>query len=117
MKQRIREDMQHSSGPGVSATAVDHAVNLLGVFDRMIFPASKMELIAYAADKNVSEDVLDQLQAMPDDIYNSLADVSRHANDIEIIEESGNLWSSEDYHEISDEAGRFISDLNGRNRV
>jgi hypothetical protein len=117
MTQRIREDLEENTGPGVSTTAVGHAVNLLGIFDSMTFPASKMELIAHAEDRGASEDVLDHLQAMPDDIYNSLADLNSHANDIEIIEESGNLWSSEDFHDLPDEAERFISDLNGRGRV
>lgn len=117
MSHRIREDMEDSMGPGVSTTAVGHAVNLLGIFDGFAFPASKMELIAYAEDKGASEEVLDHLQAIPDDIYNSLTDLNLHANDIEILEESGNLWSSEDSHDLPDEAERFVSDLNGKGRI
>lgn len=113
----IREDMEENVGPGVSTTAIGHPVNILGLFDGMDFPASKMELISYAEDKGASEDVLDQLQSMPDDIYNTLSDVNRHANDIEILEESGNLWSSGDSTDLPDEAERFVSDLNGKGRI
>lgn len=102
-----------NSGAGVSASAVNHATNILGIFDGMTFPASKMEIVAFAEDADASEDVLDHLQAIPDDIYNSLGDLDRHFNDIEIIEESDNLWSSEESHDIGVESDRLIADLNG----
>ena len=70
-------------------------VNILEILDGAIFPASKMELIAYAQDHDASEEVLDQLQTIPDDIYNSLGHVNMHINDIEIIEGAENLFSSE----------------------
>ena len=76
-------------------------VNILEVLDGAVFPASKMELIAFAQDHDASEDVLDLLQSIPDDIYNSLGHVNIHINDIEIIEGAENLFSSEPAGELS----------------
>ncbi len=106
---QINEGFEHSP--------VSHGVNILELLDGMTFPASKMELIAFAEDKDASEEAMDQLQAIPDDIYNSLADVGRHANEIEIIEGGPNLWSSEESHDLPDDAERRVSDLNGQGRV
>ncbi|MDB5490721.1 MAG: hypothetical protein JWO78_570 [Micavibrio sp.] len=102
---------------GFGHSPVSHGVNILELLDGMVFPASKMELIAFAEDKDTSEEAMDQLQAIPDDIYNSLPDVSRHANEIEIIEGGPNLWSSEESHDLPDETERALSDLNGQGRV
>lgn len=117
MPRRIHDNIKSDIGPRVSTSAVAQPLNLLEVLDGVEFPVSKMELISYAEDRGASEDILDQLQGMPDDIYNTLSDVNRHANNIEIIEESGNLWSSEDSHDLPDEAERFVSDLNGMGRI
>lgn len=117
MSHRIHEEIEANTGPGVSTTTVSHATNLLEIMDGVEFPASKMDLISYAEDHGASEEILEQMQAMPDDIYNTLKDINLHANDIEIIEESGNLWSSEESHDLPDEAERFVSDLNGSGRI
>jgi hypothetical protein len=102
---------------GDNDSPMDHSINLLEILDGASFPASKMELIAYAQDKGASEEALDQLQAIPDDIYNSLDDVNRHSNDIEVIEGAENLFSSEPSHDLPDEAEHFVSDMNGSGRV
>jgi hypothetical protein len=109
----VADDIAPGEGASANAAAVNHAPHILGFFDGMTFPASKMELVAYAEDAEASEDVLDHLQAIPDDIYNSLTDLERHFNDIEIIEESGNLWSSEESHDIGMEPDPLLADLTG----
>lgn len=102
---------------GPVGEATGQAVNMLALFEGMTFPASKMELIAYAEDADASEDVMAHLQAMPDDIYNTAGDLDRHYNDIEIMEESGNLWSSAESQDLPDESERLISDLSGLGRI
>lgn len=102
---------------GLGKSPVEHAVNILEILDGASFPCSKMELISYAEDRGASEEAFDQLQAMPDDIYTSISDVNRHVNEIEVIEGSENLFSSEESHDLPDEADRLVSDMNGSGRV
>jgi hypothetical protein len=91
----MRSDTYKNTYSGPDHPILSEPVNILEVLDGVGFPASKMELIAYAQDHDASEEVLDQLQCIPDDIYNSLGHVNMHINDIEIIEGAENLFSSE----------------------
>lgn len=117
MEPASKSEIESQLRTGVSESAVLHPVNLLEVLDGMEFPVSKMEMIAYAEDNNASEEIIDLLQAMPDDIYRDLRDVNLHSHDIEIISGSSNLFSSEESHDLPDEAERCVSDLNGMGRL
>ena len=112
-----KSDASLQVNEGFETSPVPHGVNLFELLDGLAFPVSKMEIIAYAEDKDASEEAMDQLQYIPDDIYNSMADLNRHANEIEIIEGGPNLWSSEESHDLPDDAERRMSDLNGQGRV
>lgn len=43
------------------------------------FPASKQEIITHAEDSNISQDIIDRLDQLPDKQYNSIADVVKEA--------------------------------------
>ncbi len=77
-----------------------HPVNILEVLDGADFPATLPELIAYAEDNDASEEVLDQIQAMPDREYLSIQDVNRHLNILATEEGEENIYSSEDLSEV-----------------
>ena len=117
MNSEYKENIASLVDENIREAPVPYPSNLLEVLDGISYPASKMDLITYAEDKGASEEILDQLQAMPDDIYNGIKDITIHANDIEIIEGSENLWSSEESHDLPDEAERYVSDMNGIGRV
>lgn len=71
-------------------------VNILEVLDGAEFPATLPELIAFAEDNDASEEVLDQIAAMPDREYESIQDVNRHMNVIAVEEGEENIYSSAD---------------------
>ena len=73
---------------------MDEPVNILEVLDGMVFPATVVELVAYAQDKDASEEVLDQIQAMPDRDYVSIHDVAMHLGRIEPLPGEENQWPS-----------------------
>ena len=77
-----------------------HPVNILEVLDGAEFPATLVELISYAEDRDASEEVLDQIQAMPDREYLSIQDVNRHLNVLATEEGEENIYSSEDMSEV-----------------
>lgn len=77
-----------------------HPVNILEVLDGAEFPASLPELISFAEDNDASEEVLDQIQAMPDREYLSIQDVNRHLNVLAVEEGEDNIYSSEDLSEV-----------------
>lgn len=74
--------------------------NILELFDGIDFPASKISLIDYAIDQDASEEVLEQLRAMPERDYRSIHEVGRFANRIEPLPGAANQWSSEESHDL-----------------
>lgn len=78
-------------------------LNILEVLDGAPFPLSAIELIDYAQENDASEDVLDQLQAIPERIYNNIYDVNRGLNEIEALPGSENLWASNGMDEEPEE--------------
>lgn len=78
-------------------------INILEVLDGAPFPLSAIELIDYAQEHDASEDVLDQLQAIPERIYNSIFDVNRGLNEIDALPGSENLWASNGIDEQPEE--------------
>ena len=86
--------------------------NLLEIMDGIAFPASKADLVDYAQNNGASEEILDQIRAMPDEIYNSIKDINRHANEIEHLPGEENLWSSEPSADLPDETDSKITELN-----
>jgi hypothetical protein len=71
-----------------------HPINILEVLDGADFPATVPELVAFAEDNDASEEVLDQIQAMPEREYESIQDVNRHLNKIGVEEGEENIYSS-----------------------
>jgi len=61
----------------------DQPMNILEVLDGLPFPATVAEMVSYAEDSKASEDVLDQIQAMPDRDYVSIHDVAMHLGQLE----------------------------------
>ena len=92
-------------------------VNVLELMDGMEFPAEKVAIVEYAADMGASEDILDQLQAMPDVEVTSLAHLSRLFGTIEHQPGEENLFSSEESHDLPDANDRALTELYGSGRV
>lgn len=103
MNPEIYKDKDYTADHS-SRHILSEPVNILELLDGVVFPASKMELIAYAQDQGASEDALDLLQSIPDDIYSSLGHVNIHINDLEIIEGVENLFSSESIDDLPGDA-------------
>ncbi len=97
-------EKEYAVAPYSGYRALSEPLNVLEVLDGVAFPASKMELIAYAQDHDASEDALDLLQSIPDDIYSSIGHVNIHINDIEIIEGAENIFSSESIRDLPGDA-------------
>lgn len=104
--------------PG-NMNAVNSPLNLLELFEPDDFPASKMDLIIYAGERGASEDVLDELQAIPDDIYDSIAELNPHLGEMEIIEDrgGGDLWASEESSDLSNDQDRALTEFMGKGRL
>jgi len=70
-------------------------INYLELIDGIPFPATKVEIVAYAEDQGASEEALEAFEALPGDEYNNIAAVGK---DIGLIaEEPGsrnNLFGS-----------------------
>lgn len=60
-----------SGGPQGSAANVTHALKGID------FPASKQDIIKHAQGNNADQVVLEELQNLPDEQYNSMADVMK----------------------------------------
>lgn len=103
--------------PPGNPSAINPPMNILGLFGIDDFPASKMDLVIYAEDRGASEDVLEMLQAIPDDIYDSFNDLNSHLGEMEIIEDRGDLWASEESHDLSDDRDRALADFKGKGRL
>ena len=71
-------------------------LNILEVMDGIAFPVTKTELVQYAIDNDASEDVLDQLHAMPEMSYGSMRDINAHLGEIEDLPNTGGIWESDD---------------------
>jgi hypothetical protein len=70
-------------------------LNILELLDGMEFPATVIELVAYAQDQDASEEALEEIRALPDDKgYESIHDVATHLNRIEELPQPENQWSS-----------------------
>lgn len=118
MQQKTGEDFNADMAPADGIETLNQPMNILELFDGKVFPASKMELISYAQDQGASEDALDSLQAMPDDIYNSLSDLNRHLNEIEMVEDrNGDLWGSARSKDLSDDNDRHLADIKGQGKL
>jgi hypothetical protein len=88
---------------------MDEPVNVLEVLDGMTFPATVVELVAYAQDHDASEEVLDQIQAMPDRDYVSIHDVAMHLGRLESLPAEENQWSSAPSEEYFTDEDRPIN--------
>lgn len=122
MQQKTGESSMAGKVPANMIDDVNQPLNFLEIFDAEIFPASKMDLIAYAQDQGASEEAaseeaLNQLQGIPDDIYGSLSELNRHLNEMEMVEDRGDLWGSEESRDLSDDNDRAIADLKGKGRL
>jgi hypothetical protein len=73
--------------------SITHPVNILEVLDGIPLPASKEDIVVWAEDHDASEEVLEQLRAMPGDEFKSLADINRKVNLVEIPPGAGNIWT------------------------
>lgn len=76
------------------AQQVEMPPNILEVLDGKGFPASVIELVSYAEDHGASEEVLDIIQALPDQSYSSIHDVAMHLGRLELLPGEYNLWPS-----------------------
>ena len=71
-----------------------HPVNVLEVLEDVEFPATVVEMVAFAEDNDASEEVLDMIRAMEEREYESIQDVNRHLNVIAVEEGEENIYSS-----------------------
>ena len=117
MDRKNKADKDKDQEMRQASFGVDAPVNLLEVLDGVTLPATKPDLVDYAQNHGASEEVLDQIRAMPDEIYNSIKDINRHANEIEHQPGEENLWSSEPSADLPDETVRKIAELNRGGRV
>jgi hypothetical protein len=62
-----------SSGGGIQGSAANVTHALKGID----FPASKQDIIKHAQGNNADKVVLDELQNLPDEQYNNMADVMK----------------------------------------
>lgn len=70
-------------------------INYLELVDKMHFPATKAEIVAYAQEHGASEDALDGFQALPEGLYESFAVLSHKIGKIDQLPGGDmNLWSS-----------------------
>jgi hypothetical protein len=86
----------------------DQPPNVLEVLDGLPFPATIAEMVSFAEDKGASEDVLDQIQAMPDRDYAGIHDVAMHLGRIEPLPHEENQWSSAPSEEYFTDEGRPV---------
>lgn len=94
-----------------------HPVNILEVLDNATFPAEKAEIVQHAQDNDASEEVLDQLQGLPERTYLSISDLNRHLNDIDNLPGSANLWSSATSKDLPRDKDVVVTELRGQGRV
>lgn len=80
--------------------ATEPHMNIATLLDNAPYPLTKVELVEYAQNHGASEDALDEIQAMPDIVYNSIAHVNKHLGEIEDLPNRGDLWASEPSHDI-----------------
>jgi hypothetical protein len=97
--------------------SINHPLNMLEILDGVPLPATKQELIDYAQDHDASEDMLDQLQAMPGDTFNSISDINRHIGLVEDMPGSENLWSSADSRDLPDDSEIAATQSRGQGRI
>lgn len=70
------------------------APNVLELLDNAELPATKAELVAYAADNDASEEALDMIQAMPDIEYHSIRQINKGLGMIEDLPGTDNgFWN------------------------
>jgi hypothetical protein len=72
----------------------EQPINILELLDGMEFPATVIELVAYAEDQGASEDALEEIRALPDEDYQSIHDIALHLNRIEQLPQPENQWPS-----------------------
>ena len=61
------------------------AINLMELIDGFQFPGTKAQIVEYALENDASEDALELLEGLPEMYFDSLAEFSRHATDIELL--------------------------------
>jgi hypothetical protein len=91
----------------------DPPPNILEVLDGLDFPVNQVELVVYAEDHDASEEVLDQIQSLPDRVYTSLHDVALHLGRVEHQPGESNEVSSAPPREFFSE-DEIPYDLNNR---
>lgn len=91
--------------------------NMLEVLDGMEFPATKVEMVAYAEDQDAAEETLELIEALPERLYTSIRDVARHNGEIEHLPGEENLFSSEPSHDLPDDHDRAYTEMNGAGRI
>jgi hypothetical protein len=96
----------------MSDNQTEAPLNILEVLDGMTFPANLVEVVAYAEDHDASEEVMDQIQALPDRAYNSIHDVALHLGLIEHLPDEENLYSSLPSDEYFTADGRPLNTIN-----
>ena len=97
--------------------SMTHSMNILELLDGAAFPATKLELVAFAEDNGASEEALEQIQSMPGDTYQSIADVNRHINLLDKLPGDSNMWSSEESHDLPDDNEIKATNLRGQGRI
>ncbi|MFP4385875.1 MAG: DUF2795 domain-containing protein [Alphaproteobacteria bacterium] len=69
-------------------------LNLETLFDDMIFPANKTDLISHAQEKETTQDTMTLLRGMPAREYLSLNDLNQSLFLLEELPGGENQWSS-----------------------
>lgn len=93
----------------------DGQPNILELIDGAPFPLTKVEIVEYAQDQDASQEALDIIQAMPDLIYKSVHEFSKHISEIEELPHRGDMWGSAPAEELFEEPGENLPD--GTNHI
>lgn len=67
-------------------------LHVLELFDDLEFPASKLDIVSYAQDQDASLEVMDMLRAMPDRIYDDIAELNKGLGRIEDLPGTDDGW-------------------------
>jgi len=89
----------------------DHAVAVMEMLEGLEFPTSRKQIVAQAEDNGATELVLDQLQALPRDSYESADVLSNHLSEINKIPGQDNLWSSKKSDDIPEKTTEGVRDV------
>lgn len=67
------------------------------------YPAEKEDLVDYATTNDADDDVINALSQLPDDTYETPADVSEAISDLDVDDESGDIVGDTDSEAIDEE--------------